>query len=151
MEAPAIPNSFRFSTILPTRWVDGDVQGVLNNAVYSTLLEEGRYAYFGHLGLIEEGHFPFLLAQTNISFRSPGYGGRRVQVELATTRLGRSSFEQSYRIREVVGANREVDERVWCEAQARLVCYHAGTGKSQPMADNFRAAIESFEGLGSTG
>ena len=33
-----------------TRWCDEDNQNVLNNAVYMTLLEEARVAYFLQLG-----------------------------------------------------------------------------------------------------
>lgn len=137
----------RFATVLPTRWVDGDVQGVLNNAVYSTLLEEGRHAYFSALGLMRGGAFPFLLAQTNLCFRSPGYGGRRVLIELATVRLGQSSFDQVYRIREASGEEALPGGPVWCEAEARLVTYDPESGRSRAMEPEFRARLEAFEGL----
>ena len=61
----------RFRCKARTRWSDEDNQNVLNNAVYMTLLEEGRHAYFERLGLLELNHFPFVLAQTNIRFVAP--------------------------------------------------------------------------------
>jgi acyl-CoA thioester hydrolase len=146
MHEPEIPTSLRFSAELATRWSDGDVQGVLNNAVYSTLLEEGRYAYFDALGLLERGHFPFLLAQSSLRFLAPGRGGCRVRIELSTTRLGRSSFEQAYRIREAGRGAGETDGTIWCEAQARLVCYEPESGRPRPMDPEFRSRIEAFEG-----
>src|SRR5437867_2711074 len=102
METPKVPASeaMRFRVTLRTRWSDEDNQCVLNNAVYSTLLEETRYAYFTHLGLLSLNHFPFVLAQTNIVFASPGRGGAEIEAEVATVALGTSSFTQAYRLRE---------------------------------------------------
>ena len=62
MHVPQVPDSsrVRFRCRARTRWSDEDNQNVLNNAVYMTLLEEARHAYFGKLGLLEGWHFPFL-------------------------------------------------------------------------------------------
>jgi acyl-CoA thioesterase FadM len=143
MHAPQVPDParIRFRCKARTRWSDEDNQNVLNNAVYMTLLEEGRHAYFERLGLLELNHFPFVLAQCNIRFVSPGRGGADVEVEVVTTRLGSSSFEQSYRVRETQGG------RVWCEAEAVLVTYDARNGRSVPMSAAFKGAIAEFEGL----
>lgn len=144
MHAPQVPESarIRFRHKLRTRWSDEDNQNVLNNAVYMTLLEEGRHAYFGRLGLVENNHFPFLLAQTNIRFLAPGRGGVEIEVEVVTTRLGNSSIEQAYRVREAPGG------RTWCEAEAVLVTYDARKGASTPMSPLFKRAVADFEGLG---
>lgn len=143
MEQPTIPESesLRFRARLRTRWSDADLQGVLNNAVYLTLFEEGRHAYFDALGLLEENAFPFLLLQTNVRFLRPGVGGVDVQVELATTSLGRTSFTQVYRVRDLVTAD------VWSEAEAVLVTYDPATGAKMPLPEAFRSAVAEFEGL----
>jgi len=143
MEDPAVPPSdqLRFRARLWTRWVDEDAQQVLNNAVYMTLLEEGRHRYFGELGLLLGNDFPFLLARTSIAYLRPGRGGREVELELATVRLGTSSFEQVYRLREVAS------QEVWCEARALLVTYDPETGEKRPMEPSFRARVAEFEGL----
>ena len=57
---------------------------------------------------------------------------------MSTTHLGRSSFRQSYRIREAAGG------AVWCEAEAVLVCVDA-EGHSTAMPDDFRARVDAFE------
>src|SRR4026207_151675 len=100
MEAPQPPpsDSMRFRVRLRTRWSDEDNQRVLNNAVYLTLLEEARFAYFAALELLSENQFPFLLAQTNVLFVSPGIGGAEVDVEVSTVHLGEKSFTQAYRV-----------------------------------------------------
>jgi len=143
MHTPQVPDSarIRFRPRLRTRWSDEDNQSVLNNAVYMTLFEEARHAYFERLGLLDGNQFPFLLAQTNVRFLAPGRGGVEVEVELITTRLGSSSFDQAYRIREVQGG------RVWCEAEAVLVTFDPTSARSTPMSAAFRAAVSGFEGL----
>lgn len=144
MQDPLVPPSseLRFRTRVPTRWSDEDNQGVLNNAVVLTLLEEARHAYFGRLGLLQSNRFPFLLSRCNVRFVAPGRGGVDVEVELATVELGTSSFRQVYRVRALDRAE------VWAEAEALLVCYEPQTGKSAPMLAAFRSAIAAFEGLG---
>ena len=135
------PSRIRFRTRSRTRWSDEDNQAVLNNAVYLTLLEEARHAYFQKLGLLEGRRFPFLLAQTNVRFLRPGQGGREVEIEVATVHLGTSSFQQAYRVREAPGGD------VWCEAEAVLVLYDPATGASRPMPADFRRTLAEFEGL----
>lgn len=141
MESPRVPDSsgLGFRVTLRTRWSDEDNQQVLNNAVYLTLFEETRYAYFSALGLLDANHFPFVLAQTNVHFVAPGRGGAEVIVEAATTHLGTSSFTQCYRVRDAV------DGTVWCEGEARLVAWDNTRRAKGTMAAEFRARVEAFE------
>ncbi|MEO6710381.1 MAG: thioesterase family protein, partial [Planctomycetota bacterium] len=140
---PEVPPSaqMRFRVRAHTRWSDEDNQGVLNNAVYMTLLEESRYAYFKLLDLLDDNQFPFLLAQTQIRFSKPGRGGAEVEIEVRTLRLGNSSLEQAYRVRswpELV---------TWAEARATLVLYDPKSGSSRAMPERFRTAVAVLEGL----
>lgn len=141
METPQVPPSsaLRFRAELRTRWSDEDNQNVVNNAVYLTLCEEARHAYFTELDLLAENHFPFLLAQTNILFVAPGAGGTTIVVEMSTVHLGTSSFTQAYRMRE------RSSGRVLCEVEARLVAWDAVQRASTPMDERFRARIAEFE------
>ncbi|MBL8862272.1 MAG: acyl-CoA thioesterase [Planctomycetes bacterium] len=137
MEAPRVPDSesMHFRVRLVTRWSDEDVQGVVNNAVYLTLFEEARHRFFGGLGLIERGEFPFLLAQCNVRFVAPGRGGVEVDVELSTTHVGTTSLVQAYRVLEADSG------RVWCEAEALLVGWDGTRRAKAPWTDAFRAAL----------
>ena len=141
MELPQVPpgDAIRFRARTRTRWSDEDNQDVLNNAVYLTLLEEARHAYFTELGLLEGNRFPFLLAQCNVRFVSAGRGGTDVEIELITTHLGTSSFRQAYRVRE------SGTGEVWCEAEAVLVTWDPVTGAPVEMAPELRAAVEAYE------
>lgn len=143
MESPRVPADelLRFRVRLRTRWSDEDNQRVLNNAVYLTLLEEARHAYFGGLGLLAANQFPFVLAQTNARFLAPGHGGVEVEVALATLALSRSSFVQAYRVL-------ELERRlVLCEAEALLVAWDNARMQKAEIAPLFRSAVSAYEGL----
>ena len=141
METPRPPpsESMRFRVRLRTRWSDEDNQRVLNNAVYLTLLEEARFAYFSGLKLLSENQFPFLLAQTNVVFVAPGRGGAEVELQVRTRALGTTSFTQAYRVLEAASGV------LWAEAEARLVLYDPLTGAKRPMPPEFRRAVEELE------
>jgi acyl-CoA thioester hydrolase len=139
MEMPKAPERLRFRCSARTRWSDEDNQHVLNNAIYMTLLEEARFAYFSALGLLAQNQFPFVLAQTNIVFVAPGRGGVEVTLECGTTYIGSTSFTQSYRVRESASG------KVWCTAEARLVAWDNQRATKGVITDEFRRAIERFE------
>ncbi|MEZ6006038.1 MAG: thioesterase family protein [Planctomycetota bacterium] len=124
-----------FTCRLWTRWSDEDNQHVLNNAVYLTLFEEARHRFFSGSDLLTDGSFPFLLAASHLRFLAPGRGGVEVTVRMGTTHIGRSSFEQAYRVFGPEG-------NAWCEGSALLVCYDAASGKSRPMDEVFRSGLE---------
>ena len=143
MQSPQIPESGKlsFTAQARTRWSDEDNQGVLNNAVFMTLFEEARYKYFSSLGLLSHNQFPFLLAQTNVSFLAPGRGGVEVAIECGTTAIGTTSFTQCYRVRSLS------DGVVWCEAESRLVCYDPASGEKRSILPEFRARMAQREKL----
>lgn len=143
MPAPQVPpdSALPFRFRMSTRWSDEDAMGVLNNAVIPTLCEEGRLRWCRELGLLRGGgaDFPFVLAASLIRFLAPGRGGAEVELRMGTTRLGRSSFAQAYRIAAVP------DGAVWAEAEATLVIWDPRARRSAPMPDAFRAAVLARE------
>ena len=82
--------------------------GHVNNAVYSTYLEEARIDVLG--GLSE-----FILARVEIDFRSELRAGEEIEVGTRAGRLGTKSFELEHEIR--------VGGRLVAEAKSVLVAY----------------------------
>ncbi len=141
MQNPQVPPTselaFRFP--LRTRWSDEDAMGVLNNACYLTLLEEGRLLWCQQLGLLDAAAgFGFVLAATQIRFLAPGRGGSAAELHMRTTHLGTRSLTQVYRLCGPDGA-------VWAEAEAVLVIWDAMRRRSAPMPDHFRTAVLAHE------
>ena len=139
MDAPQVPQTLSFTARLHTRWSDEDTQGVVNNAVYLTLLEEGRYRYFDALGLLRGNAFPFVLAQTNARFLAPLRAGRELELSLATVHVGTTSFRQAYRLCD------PGDGTVALEAEALLVGWDAEQRAKEALTEAFKEAVRAFE------
>jgi acyl-CoA thioester hydrolase len=108
------------------RFRDCDAMGHVNNAVYSTYLEEARIGVLGGLG-------DFILARVEIDFRSELRSGEEVEVWSRCSRVGAKSFDLEHEIR--------ADGRVVAEAKSVLVSYDYGTSSSVPVPDELRLRL----------
>jgi len=131
---------YRFDAETPLRWVDVDSVGVVNNAVYLSLMEQARYAYFTHLDLMQGHHIPFVLAEVTVQFVKPGRLGMKTRVATRTTKLGTTSFQMSYEVRG--------GEEVLCRANATLVFVDEAM-QPTPIPAAFREKVAQFEELDS--
>lgn len=127
---------FRFVTAVPLRWADVDSAGVVNNAVFLSLLEQARYQYFQHLGLLKDHVVPFVLAEVTLRFERPGRIGMDVEVAVRTRSLGSTSFQMDYEVR--------AGDQKLASAQAALVFVDANL-RPRDVPGDWRAAIEQFE------
>ena len=122
----------------PLRWVDVDSEGIVNNAVYLSLMEQARFGYFRDLGLLRGGNVPFVLAEANVRFARPGRLGMDVHTAARVVRLGRTSFGMEY---EVAG-----DGELLAAGRAALVYVDAEL-RPQPIDAATRECLRAFEGL----
>jgi acyl-CoA thioester hydrolase len=115
------------------RFRDLDGMGHVNNAVYSTYLEQARLAWFG-----EDDEMPLrdvILARTEIDFRSPLGVGETVAIGVRPSRLGTKSFELEYELR--------ADGRLVAEAKSVLVGYDYERGESRPIPERWRTRLSA--------
>ena len=105
------------------RFRDCDAMGHVNNAVFSTYLEEARIGVLGDL-------IDFILARVEIDFRSELRNGEEVEVRTRCSRIGTKSFELEH----VISAG----DRVVAEAKSVLVSYDYGRGASVPVPAELR-------------
>ena len=119
------------------RWRDMDAYGHVNNAVYLNYLEEARDAWVQKvLGPVAD-IWDFVLARVAIDFRGElKQDDGAVLVRCRLDSLGRSSV----RTREEV---LKLDGSVSAEAASVIVPRDPGTGRSRPLADVERAALEA--------
>ena len=108
------------------RFRDCDAMGHVNNAVYSTYLEEAR---IGVLGALHD----FILARVEIDFRSELRNGEDVEVRTRCARIGTKSFVLEH----VISA----EGRVVAEAKSVLVSYDYERGESVPVPDELRRRL----------
>ena len=129
---------YRFVADVPLRWADVDSAGVVNNAVYLSLMEQGRYLYFQHLGLLPDHTVPFLLAEATVKFLRPGRLGMKAEVAARTSGLGQSSFQMDYEVR--------AGDEVLATGHAALVFVDQAM-RPRAIPEEVRSAIVQFEEL----
>jgi acyl-CoA thioester hydrolase len=121
--------SFVHSEIV--RFNDCDPMGHVNNAIFSTYLEQARLAWFG-----SDEEMPLtdvILARTEIDFRSPVTVGETVEVSVKPTRLGTKSFELAYEL--------HAGGRLVAEAKSVLVGYDYDHARSTEIPERWRRRL----------
>ncbi len=123
---------------LVVRFSDCDPLGHVNNAKYSTYLEQARIALWRRQAGMElrdaarsggrrgEG---FILARTEIDFRSPAHDGDELEVRLGLERFGRTSTTYVYEVVHVATG------RAVASARSVLVWYDYEAGRPAPLPD----------------
>jgi len=120
------------------RWRDMDALGHVNNAVYATYLEECRDEWAQRaLGEVSD-MWAWVLARVAIDFRSElTQDHDAVMVSATLVRIGTSSLT----LREEI---RTLDGTLSAEAESVIVARDSDTGRSRPLTDEERAALETL-------
>jgi acyl-CoA thioester hydrolase len=108
------------------RFRDVDSFGHVNNAVYSTYLEQARLDALGGLGSV-------ILARVEIDFRSEIHVGEVVEVHSRCSRIGTKSFELEHEI--------HAEGRLAAEAKSVLVGYDYERGQSVPLSAELKERL----------
>ena len=108
------------------RWRDCDAMGHVNNAVYSTFLEEARIEALG--GLAE-----FILARVEIDFRSELRAAEEIEVRTRCSRIGTKSLDLEHEIHS--------NGRLAAQAKSVLVGYDYDLGGSVELSDEIRSRV----------
>lgn len=129
---------------LTVRFSDCDPLGHVNNAVYSTYLEQTRIVLWlkqagFELRRAASGAQPrgegFILARTEIDFRSEAHDGDELEVRLALEGFGRTSTRYGYEIVDVKSG------RLVAQARSVQVWYDYDAGKPVPLSDEIKTKL----------
>jgi acyl-CoA thioester hydrolase len=94
-------DSYPVEIRVAVRFRDTDAMGHVNNAVYSSYLEEARVAYWRRLtGLEDFTKVDLILARVEIDYRSPAFVEDELEIKIRLPRVGGSSFDFEYRVEE---------------------------------------------------
>jgi acyl-CoA thioester hydrolase len=149
-DARDVPGDFGHRHEVEVRLSDTDAMGHVNNARYLTYVEIARVAYYEDvtgnalpLGVhgAEEG---MILAEIRMTYRSPAFYGETLTVETRAERIGRSSFGMVHRI--TAPESRFGPARLIAVADSVLVSYDYTDERPIPVPDEWRIAMETFEG-----
>ena len=145
-----LPGDFAHRHEVEVRLSDTDAMGHVNNARYLTYVEIARVVYYervtgnalpiGSHGA-EEG---MILAEIRMTYRSTSFYGERLTVETRVERIGRSSFGMAHRI--TAPESRYGPARLVAVADSTLVSYDYKDECPIPVPDEWRVAMEAFEG-----
>jgi acyl-CoA thioester hydrolase len=130
---------FRHRTRLEVRFRDIDAFGHVNNAVFSSYLEQARIHYL--LDALESPRFerlPLILARVELDYRAPIMFGDPIEVLTRVDWIGRSSIAMSH---ELFAA-----ERLAAQASTVLVTYDYDRAKPMPVPDDWRRRFADVEG-----
>lgn len=108
------------------RFRDVDSFGHVNNAVYSTYLEQARLDALGGLGSV-------ILARVEIDFRAEVNVGEDVEVRSRCTRIGTKSVELEHEIL--------ANGRLAAEAKSVLVGFDYERRESAPIPDQLKERL----------
>jgi acyl-CoA thioester hydrolase len=118
------------------RWVDLDVYGHVNHAVYLTYLEEARDEWLGRTLGDPASVWSYVVARVAIDYRRElKLDDDVVVARCGLARIGNSSITT----REAVSTS---GGEISAEAEAVLVARDDETGRSRPLTDVERAAFE---------
>lgn len=124
------------------RWSDMDAFGHVNNTTFFTYLEEARvdllFVHAGEAIARERLSSGIVVARHEIDYKAPlVFRPEPVPIDVWVSRLGNSSFELRYEIRDLGGP-------VYAEAATVLVPFDVDAARPRRVSDEERAALEPF-------
>lgn len=125
-------------TRIPIRWGDMDAYGHVNNTIYFRYMEQARVEWLEAMDIVvgPVGEAPVII-NASCTFLVPMNYPGSVEVRTYVGELGRSSIPTYVEMR------LEGDDTLYAEGAAKVVWMDTGTGKSVPIPDHVRAALEA--------
>lgn len=137
---------FRFFTPIQVRFSDTDMLGHINNVSYFSYFEHGRIAYLEELGLTryllqsptEPGGY-IVTANLECQYLREIHFGKDVRLGVRVSRIGTSSLDIEYAL------FLTEEEIIAAIGRGTVVYVNPATGKSQPLPEQAKELIRSFE------
>ena len=133
--------AFKYSCPVEVRFRDCDPMGHANNAVYLTYLEVARFTYWRDVcGGRGWGDIKFIMARVEVDYKAPAEQGDVLDVRLAITSFGRTSFVFEYELR-------DQHSRLIATARTVQVMYDYATSEPVPVLEDFKKRVSDYEGM----
>lgn len=124
---------------IQVRYVDCDMAGHVNNAIYFSYFENARVHYFGQLfGVDRDWETEGILLRTNeIEYFSPIYLTDEPLIELYIVSIGTKSFTVGYEIR--------VNNELRTIGKSVIVCFNSKEKKTYVIPEKDRYILEQLK------
>lgn len=133
-----------FSYVDRVRFGDLDAMRHLNNVAFLGFFESARIAYVtsilpGHRADSpeENDNFGMIFAECHINYRAPAFYDEDIRTWIRPSSIARSAFRTEFEMRS------ERDDRLLAEGYGVLVGYDYAAGRSRPLPDALRAALQA--------
>jgi acyl-CoA thioester hydrolase len=136
MEGP-----FRFSARTRVGFSDTDAQGIVYYGRYNPYFDLARVEYHRSLGLLHrDTGGDFVMRANDVEYFAPARFDDELEIHCRVSRIGRTSVTFEF------SAHRLPDGELMVTAHQTLVYIDLAGRKAVPVPDEYRAAIETFEG-----
>jgi acyl-CoA thioester hydrolase len=131
----------RFHWPVDVRFHDLDAMGHAHHSLVLVYIEEARAAYWRDVADRRDvADIDYVIAEVTIRFLHRIFFPGRLDIGVRVSRLGRSSFDMEYEVRDTGG-------ELLATATTRQVMYDYATATSMAMPEEVRARISAFEGI----
>ena len=131
-------NGFRFVHPVGVRFRDLDPMGHAHHTLPLVYIEEARTAYWHQVAGREE--LDFIMGAVSLHFVERILYPATLRVGVRTTRLGRSSMDMEYELR-------DEEDRLLTTGTSSQVMFDYERAATKPIPHELRARLEAFEGL----
>lgn len=133
--------AYRHFQVIPTRWMDNDVYGHVNNVVYYSYFDTVVNQYLVERGVLDIGHGAVigLVVETQCRYFAPVSFPDAVHAGLRVARLGNSS------VRYEIGLFRNDDATAAAQGHFVHVYVDRGSRRPTPLPPDLRAALERLQ------
>ncbi|MGD8430784.1 MAG: thioesterase family protein [Ectothiorhodospiraceae bacterium] len=130
------PADYRIWTREKIRWQDVDQYGHVNNVAFSVYAESGRVEFLERIapGSVFGDGPNWVIVRLVVDFREQAHYPGEVRIGTRVTRVGRSSATLVQGLFE--------GERCFATSEAVVVLMDPETGRSVPIPDSMRSALE---------
>ncbi len=136
-------DSFKYKTVIETRFADFDMLGHVNNAVYFTYMEIARAKYWKQAIQWDWKKTGVVIAKASLEYILPVLMDDKISVYVRTSRIGQSSFDLEYLMIKLVNGKEEICNR----GKTTCVAFDYINRRSFPIPREERERMISFEQL----
>ena len=136
-----ISTPFKHTVPVQMRFNDIDVLGHLNNSVYFSFFDLGKTSYFSEVRgeHVDWMKADIVIANINCDFLAQTFFHEPIEVRTQTIKMGEKSIVLAQQV-----CNSDTGE-VKAQCLCVMVSFDIATGKSKPLDDKWRHAIQQFE------
>jgi acyl-CoA thioesterase FadM len=134
-----MPERYAFSTLIPVRIYDVNYGNHLGNDAIVSIMQEARLQFLKSIGCSELDLFgaSLIQADTAVVYKSEGFYGDVLTVEVQPAEFSRAGFDLYYRIR-------NQNDKPVAHAKTGMVCFDYNARKIVPVPERFSSLFDTL-------